>query len=124
MVNFAPAWIADANYGLAADIEHTRMLFPCRNKNNASDDEIEDVVWAEMDEQIKEMCLIVVTATKTGVQHFDLPEVPTSEKTTISTKQRKDRYSALLLSSYASRTYISEGQMEFTPIPGDWVDNF
>lgn len=31
MVNFSPTWIAEANYGMAADIEHRKLLFPLRN---------------------------------------------------------------------------------------------
>ncbi len=124
MVNFSSSWIGEANYGLAADIEHRRLLFPCRANITAPNDEYEDEAWEEIDEQIIEMCMIVVSATKTGVQHFDLPQIPLTEKTTISMQQRKDRYSALLLSAYAARTYVSEGQMEFSPIPGGWMDHF
>lgn len=122
IVNFTSTWIADANYGLTSDIEHKRLLFPHRSL--AKSGEEEDIIWDEIESQISEMCMIVVTATKTGNQHFDLPQIPTSEKATINVQQRKDRYSALLLSSYAARTYISEGQKQFTPIPGGWVDSF
>ena len=34
MVNFTPSWIGEANYGLAADIEHRRILFPHRAKGD------------------------------------------------------------------------------------------
>jgi hypothetical protein len=123
MVNFVPSWIRDANYGLAADIEHRRMLFPRRDPKLASDDAVEDEIWGEIDEQIRELCMIVVSSTKTGVEHFDLPDLPTTEKQTISAGRRKDRYSALLLAAYAARTYISEGQVTFIPEPGDWIDH-
>lgn len=129
MVNFSPAWIGDANYGLAADIEHQRILFPyrgdrslIREQTDEKGNPVEDECWDEIEEQINEMCKICVTATKTGVQHFDLPELPTASQTTISVTQRKDRYSALLLSAYAARSYISQGQMSFTPHVGGWAD--
>lgn len=122
MVNFVPSWIRDANYGLAADIEHKRMLFPHRDAYNSTDDTEEDDVWAEMDEQIVELCMITVSSTKTGVEHFDLPDLQTTEKSTIQISRRKDRYSALLLAAYAARTYVSEGQKTFIPEPGDWID--
>jgi len=137
MVSFNSSWISEANYGLAADIEHKRLEFPFRS--NATDiDLIENSIiggveskpsdvyepWDEVDEQINELCKIVVSATKTGVQHFDLPDIPTAHKTTISVVQRKDRYSALLLAAHAARTYISEGQKTFNPVPGGWADHF
>lgn len=122
MVNFVPSWIRDANYGLAADIEHKRMLFPRRAIENTSDDPVEDEIWAEINDQIVETCMIVVSSTKTGVEHFDLPDLPTTSQQTISAGRRKDRYSALLLAAYAARTYISEGQVSFEPEIGDWLD--
>ncbi len=130
MVNFTPSWIGEANYGLAADIEHKRILFPHRVKNDI--DIVEDdglakgrifEPWDEIEEQINELCKIVMTFTKTGIQHFDLPDIPTSQKTKISIVQRKDRYSALLLSTYAARSYINEGQMIFEPFVGNWAES-
>lgn len=130
MVNFTPSWIRSANYGLASDIEHERLLFPYRNANAEIDiinDNIDGDVfihepWDEIDEQINELCKIVVTHTKTGIEHFDLPEIPTAQKTTISLVHRKDRYSALLLAAYAARTYISEGQSVLEVFPGNWAE--
>lgn len=124
VVNFTPSWIADANYGLAADIEHRRALFPLKSKDVVSNEIEDDAIWDEIEEQINEMCMIVVTATKTGIQHFDLPEIPTSAQTTMKVEQRKDRYSALLLAAYAARTYVAEGQFSITPEVGDWADFF
>jgi hypothetical protein len=128
IVNFTPSWIAEANYGMAADIQHKRLLFPYRTLDVARKDytdieEQEDEVWLEIDEQINETCMIVVTPTKTGVQHFDIPELPASQQSTLKTYQRKDRYSALLLASYAARSYMSEGQRLIMPNIGGWVDS-
>lgn len=124
VVNFTSSWIAEANYGMAADIEHRRLLFPLRGIDKSSDDgEIQEMddVWDNINEQIIETCMIVVTPTKTGVQHFDLPDtnIPGVENT-----QRKDRYSALLLASYAARTYTQEKTINDTNVPcGDWLEN-
>jgi len=128
MVDFSPRWIRDANYGLASDIEHKRLLFPYRaleleSPNYDDHDDAKDDVWAEIDEQIKEACMITVTPTKTGVQHFDIPELPASQQGTLKTYQRKDRYSALLLAGYAARTYLQEGQRTITPNMGGWANN-
>lgn len=123
MVNFAPGWIAEANYGLASDIEHRKLLFPYRGLNSVDDTTEAEEVWAELEEQKDEMCKIVVTATKTGVQHFDVPELPSAQQGTLTSNQRKDRYSALLLSSYAARTYIVDNTIKnISPSFGMWVD--
>lgn len=129
MVNFSPSWIGEANYGLAADIEHRRIRFPHRDTDTSIDIVSEEEArgtpyepWYEIEEQINELCKIVVTATKTGIQHFDLPDIPTTQQTKISTLQRKDRYSALLLSAYAAKSYIAEGQMIFKPFMGNWIE--
>lgn len=126
MVDFTSKWIGEANYGLASDIEHGNLLFPYRAlevENTSKDaDLIKDEVWDEIEEQIKEMCMIVVTPTKTGIQHFDMPELPASQQSTLKTYQRKDRYSALLLSAYAARTYFQEEKKTIQPCTGGWVE--
>lgn len=120
MINFTPSWIAEANYGLASDIEHKKLLFPHRTME-VDIDETTDPIWDEIDAQINEMCMIVVTATKTGIQHFDLPEIQGEGQ--IASVQRKDRYSALLLATYAARTYTVEGIRTVLPETGGWADH-
>jgi hypothetical protein len=123
MVNFTSSWIADANYGMAADIEHQTLLFPHRSLitgNSTTEETEEDEVWDNIAEEIVETCMIVVSPTKTGVQHFDLPEL---HVTGIQNTQRKDRYSAILLASYAARHYLSDKTIHDVDIYcGDWVD--
>lgn len=122
MVNFSPAWIAEANYGLAADIEHKRIKFTKRTVGGTDGSIEEEDCWAELDEQINEMCKIVITVTKTGVQHFDLPDVPDSPSAKgLLSNERKDRYSALLLSSYAARSYTMTSQRVVRPSMGRWA---
>ena len=67
------------------------------------------------------MCMIVVTATKTGVQHFDTPELPGSQQGTLKSYQRKDRYSAILLAAHAARNYTTRDQKQVFPSTGGWV---
>lgn len=129
VVDFTPKWIREANYGLISDMEHKKILFPYRaldfeakdfDENEAAKDE----VWAEIDDQIKETCMIVVTPTKTGVEHFDIPELPASQQGTLKSYQRKDRYSALILAAYAARTYFTQNQRAVQlPSMGGWIDN-
>lgn len=117
MVNFTASWIRDANYGLASDIEHRRLLFPYKTKENASDEQ-EDI-WEEHEEQLREICHIVVTSTKTGVEHFDLPD--TAQGATLKVVQRKDRYSALLLADHAARNLHVEQRKVIRPATGGWA---
>jgi len=122
MVNFCPTWISEANYGLAADLEHQKILFPYRNIEAEAGEDAEEI-WTELEDQKDEMCKIVVTATKTGVQHFDVPEIAASQQGTLTSNQRKDRYSALLLSSWAARNYIVDNTLNNqAPSFGQWVD--
>jgi hypothetical protein len=122
MVNFTPAWIAETNYGLAADIEHKRIKFPKRTVGGSAGSLEEEECWAEIDEQINEMCKIVITVTKTGVQHFDLPDIPDSPSAKgMLSNERKDRYSALLLSSYAARSFTMTSQRVVRPNFGRWA---
>lgn len=117
MVNFTSSWIRDANYGLASDIEHRRLLFPYKTKDNASEEQEE--IWEEHEEQLKEICHIVVTSTKTGVEHFDLPD--SAQGSTLKVVQRKDRYSALLLADHAARNLHVEERKVIRPSTGGWA---
>lgn len=128
VIDFVPRWIAEANYGLQGDIEHKKLTFPYRglDVDNGSKapleiEKEEDEIWEEIDSQIKETCMIVVTPTKTGIQHFDMPELPASQQGTLKTYQRKDRYSALLLSSHAARNIYLVNQKIIQPAMGGWV---
>lgn len=120
IVNFVPSWIRDANHGLASDIEHKKLLFPYRTPEQDIGDQ-EEEVHAEIDEQINEMVNIVITRTKSGVEHFDMPDM--SQNSTLNVIQRKDRYSALLLSTYAARSLLSEEKKEIVPFAGGWLDS-
>lgn len=128
VVDFTPKWIRDANYGMSSDMEHKKLLFPYRalaveGLNFDTSEAEKDEIWAEIDEQIKETCMIVVTPTKTGVQHFDIPELPASQQGTLKTYQRKDRYSGLLLAAYAARSYFQQEQRQVMPNTGGWADS-
>jgi hypothetical protein len=59
MVNFNPTWLAEVNYGLAADIEHKRILFPYRT-NSGQSSEAHEKAWEEIDQQINEMFSILM----------------------------------------------------------------
>lgn len=102
MIDFSPRWISDANYEMRSSMEHKKLLFPELDsgstfiKPEADLDDDEDTILAEHFKMIDELQSVTVTATKTGVLHFDVPK-----------GKRKDRYSSLLLAHKAAYDFIS-----------------
>jgi len=124
MVNFADGrWLIDANHGLRKDLEDRVLLFPAfdtamlglayeedkeAGRIVTRDDEevslydtLEDAM-VDIEELKDELASIVHTATTGGRDRWDVPsaKLPGSR----AGKQRKDRYSALLMANSASRT--------------------
>jgi hypothetical protein len=105
MVDFSPGWIQEANFTLKASMEHKRLCFPdvvesdhyIRPTDNVLDEN--DLAAAEHIKTINELQSIVMTATKTGVLHFDTP----------GKHQRKDRYSALLIAHKMAYDFFVTG---------------
>jgi hypothetical protein len=105
MVDFVPKWIADANFDMRASMEHKRLVLPDINmadtfiKPEADKNDLEDTMLDEYLKLIDELQSIIMTATKTGVLHFD----------TAGSHMRKDRYSALLIAHDAAYQFIKSG---------------
>lgn len=124
MVNFAKAdWVSEANHGMRKDFEDKVLLFPYfdpisigeaaeqdkelgrvvlrEGESVALYDTLEDAV-VEIEELKDELATIV--HTQTGVQgrdHWDTPEVKLAGGK--KGRQRKDRYSALLMANMGAR---------------------
>jgi hypothetical protein len=107
-------WVREANHGLKKDLEDQKLLFPYFNpvqlwyaakldkKNDTREyDTIEDAV-TEIEQMKEELATIVHTQTAvTNRDKWDTPEViGRSEE---RRRQRKDRYSALLMANMAAR---------------------
>lgn len=127
-INFASAdWVSGANFGMQLDFEKQELLFPAmdpveiglameedkmsgRIKIKGPDDDIEglydtleDCMW-EIDELKDELCSIVHTQTGKQLRdHFDTPEVKMEGGK--KGRQRKDRYSALLMANMVAREW-------------------
>lgn len=105
MVDFVPKWIADANFNMRASMEHKKLLLPDLNladryiKPEEDKSDIEDTMLFEFLKLVDELQSIIMTATKTGVLHFDTKE----------NHMKKDRYSALLLAHSAAYGFIKSG---------------
>ena len=139
MVNFADGrWLVDANHGLRKDLEDRALLFPAFDtamlglayeEDKAAgrivtrDDEevslydtLEDAM-VDIEELKDELASIVHTATSGGRDRWDVPsaKLPGSK----AGKQRKDRYSALLMANAAARTIQrAEPAKEYQPVGG------
>ena len=104
MINFTPAWIADANFSTLALMEDKRLKFP-EPPISASDDKygISYDVFNVLKSQILS---IIVTQTASGLLHFDTPKKG----------QNKDLYSALILAAYGIRMVEKELEGDGIPI--------
>tara|TARA_B100002019_G_scaffold114511_2_gene98524 strand:- start:1764 stop:2762 length:999 start_codon:yes stop_codon:yes gene_type:complete len=105
-------WLAEANHGLRKDLEDKAILFPMFDTvslgiANAEDglkgrvfDTLEQCVM-EIEDLKDELTMIQITQTATGRDKWDTPEtvVGTGKKG----KQRKDRYSSLIMANMAAR---------------------
>lgn len=97
-VNYMGSWLKTANYELAADIEHRRLLFPYSAATSKVQWEVKaEEVFDLVLECKKQLMSIEITATdKTEIEHFDVPE-------DMKWKAKKDLYSALLIAAYEAR---------------------
>jgi hypothetical protein len=105
-------WLAEANHGMRKDFEDKALLFPRFDSvslgiSSAEDqmkgrmfDTLEQCVM-EIEELKDELAMIQITQTTSGRDKWDTPEtvVGTGKKG----KQRKDRYSSLLMANMAAR---------------------
>ena len=106
-------WLAGANHGLRKDLEDKTIIFPRFDAitlgiSNAEDglkgrvfDTLEQCVM-EIEDLKDELTMIQMTQTASGRDKWDTPDtiVGTGRKG----KQRKDRYSALIMANMAART--------------------
>ena len=106
-------WLAGANHGLRKDLEDKVIIFPRFDSitlgiSNAEDglknriyDTLEQCVM-ETEDLKDELTMIQMTQTASGRDKWDTPEtiIGTGRKG----KQRKDRYSALIMANMSART--------------------
>jgi hypothetical protein len=95
LINFNPAWIADANFTALALLESQRLRFPIMPRSGSEEDErlYDDIKLLK-----NQLLSIIVTETSHGVRHFDTPKKG----------QNKDLYSAFILGSYGIKELVKE----------------
>jgi len=125
MAKFSSAdWIAEANNGLKFDLERRILLFPyfdaaelaLAEGNDLLNERIYDTLeycMEEIEELKNELTTIALTRTPTGRDRWDTPEIklPGGKKG----RERKDRYSALLIANMGARQLMND--LTFTPSP-------
>ena len=112
LVNPSPKFNADANYSTLSLLEHGKMFFPCRPIGG---NEAEEGAYEIIDEMISQMRNIVVTETRSGVAHFDVPVGGGHGK------QKKDLYSAMIYASNKISEMENEGTLPDKIIWGSGV---
>lgn len=129
LISFAKyEWTSSSNHNMRMDFEHKNLLFPYFDpmqitiaasfdeKDNRLYDTLEDCVM-EIEELKDELATIVVTATTTGKEHFDTPEIRLAG--TKKGRMRKDRYSALLMANSSARVLnIYAGRPVYVAVGG------
>lgn len=124
------SWSYEANHSMKKSFEEFKLLFPTfdtvaiekefneignqisiekmiKGVRYAMTDTLEDVS-EEIEEMKNEISNIVVTATATGNEHFDLPKLEGTQKGKTKDKRRKDRYSSCLLAHYGIKEYLGD----------------
>jgi len=124
LIDSTSQWISDANHSMKKSLEEFQLLLPVydtvaiEKELNTSKiaaeasfgkavlkqrlsmtDTIEDVS-EEIEETKNELSNIVITATPTGKEHFDLPKLTTPGQQKMIDRRRKDRYSACVLAHW------------------------
>jgi len=101
LVNFNPAWIADANFTTKALLENKTLRFP---EPPTSTLDTEANAFERVNTLKSQMLNIIVSQTSSGLLHFDTPKKG----------QKKDLYSAMILAAHGVRLFekMSDGQTE------------
>lgn len=99
-------------------IDHLNDLIYGRENKNG--DVISLGAYKEMIYMIDETCTITQSVTEKGVESFGLPKL--SDQPEGLDIRRRDRYSALLLASYAARQVLGHGHQRITTTMGGSPD--
>lgn len=130
LVSFASAnWTSQANHGLKKDIEEQRILFPYldavvlaiaiaeQGMQECLFDTLPNIM--EDIELLKdELSTITVTVTPGGREHFSTPEEVVNGK---KGRQKKDRYSALLMANMGARIIQNSSPIQMEPSVGGFA---
>ena len=131
MIQFASAdWTSEANHGLRKDFEDKVTLFPhfdgVELANAAGKDAIKGRLYDTLEdcmldiEELKdELASIIISETPSKREKWDTPEIklPGNKKG----RQRKDRYSSLLMANMVARQLVRETVFEIATTEGGFA---
>lgn len=121
IIQFSRAeWVSEANHGMRKDFEDHVLLFPFFDPISIEEaihkDDLEGKSFDTLEdnimniEQLKdELSSIIHTQTTTGRDHFDTPEIKLAGNK--KGRQRKDRYSALLMANMVARQLFNAREL-------------
>lgn len=131
IINFADSnWVLEANHGMRKDFEDKTLLFPFFDAISIADaarddslanrmhDTLEDCV-CEIEDLKDELATIVHSQTPAGRDKWDTPAIKTSTK---KGRQRKDRYSALLMANMIGRQMMRAPEAITYEFHGGFID--
>ncbi len=102
LIPFSSSWISEANHEMRASFEHRQLTLPAIYESNTyirpegADSDLADQMALDYFALLNELQSIIMTATKTGVLHFDTP----------NPHMKKDRYTSLLIAHKVAYDYL------------------
>lgn len=108
-------WLSDANNNLLLGLQNGTLQIAgekgsLKNATDFNETPEEEAARREIDKTIEEMQNIIVTRTQTGRMHWDTPQ----------RRQRKDRYSAVLIGYDQAYSYLDNINKPQTLVSGFW----
>lgn len=130
LATFADAkWFSEANHGLKKDMEEQELVFPTFDPailslaiemdqlENRVVDTVQDCI-EEVELLKDELCTIIMKQTPSGREQFVTPEEVTNGA---KRRQKKDRYSSLVIANMAARQIQNDDTVKIQPHIGDFA---
>mgnify|MGYP003641698737 FL=1 len=130
LASFADAkWFSEANHGMKKDMEDQELIFPSFDPASLAiaieEDQLMDRVVDTVQDCVEEvellkdeLCTIVMKQTMAGREQFVTPEEVTNGA---KRRQKKDRYSSLVIANMAARQIQNDDTVKIRPHIGDFA---
>lgn len=130
LATFADAkWFSEANHGMKKDMEEQELIFPSFDPASLAiaieEDQLLDRVVDTVQDCVEEvellkdeLCTIVMKQTMSGREQFVTPEEVTNGA---KRRQKKDRYSSLVIANMAARQIQNDDTVKIRPHIGDFA---
>jgi hypothetical protein len=130
LASFADAkWFSEANHGMKKDMEEQELIFPSFDPLSLAlaieEDQLTDRVVDTIQDCVEEvellkdeLCTIVMKQTMSGREQFVTPEEVTNGA---KRRQKKDRYSSLVIANMAARQIQNDDTVKIKPHIGGFA---